>query len=40
MDTAAAFAKPEITPERQAFYDRLDQKSIAPLSVISPRTSS
>jgi gentisate 1,2-dioxygenase len=37
METGAAFAKPEITPERRAFYDRLDQKSIAPLWEVLAR---
>jgi len=38
MDTeAAAFAKPEITPERRAFYDRLDQQNIAPLWEVLAR---
>ena len=31
MDSAAVFTKPEITPERQEFYDRLDRKSVTPL---------
>ena len=31
MDTPAVFEKPELTPERQAFYARLDTQGVAPL---------
>jgi gentisate 1,2-dioxygenase len=37
MDTATAFPKPALTPERQAFYERLDTKSVAPLWEVLTR---
>ena len=37
MDTSAVFSKPDSTPERQAFYDRLDGKSVAPLWEVLAR---
>jgi gentisate 1,2-dioxygenase len=34
---AAVFTKPEVTPARQEFYDRLDKKSVAPLWEVLAR---
>jgi gentisate 1,2-dioxygenase len=37
MDTATAFTKPEVTPERREFYDRLAGHSVAPLWEVLAR---
>jgi gentisate 1,2-dioxygenase len=37
MDSGAEFSRPQITPERQAFYQRLDSRSIAPLWEVLAR---
>jgi gentisate 1,2-dioxygenase len=37
MDSGAVFSKPDITPERRAFYARLDQKSVTPLWEVLAR---
>jgi len=37
MDMHTTFTKPEVTPERQAFYDRLAAKNVAPLWEVLAR---